>query len=64
MAVDFRKINEVLQEDARPIPNIQEVMDRLHGSTIFSKLDAASGFWQIPLDKSCRHLTAFHTHSG
>lgn len=37
---------------------------QLSGSTVFSSLDATSGFWQIPLDKDSQRLTTFITPYG
>jgi len=31
------------------IPTVDEIMAQLGGAKVFSKLDANSGFWQIPL---------------
>ena len=35
-----------------------------HSAKIFSKLDANSGFWQIPVAKESRPLTTFITPFG
>ena len=43
------------------MPHVDDTLAQLAGARIFSKLDANSGFWQIPLATSCRHLTTFIT---
>jgi hypothetical protein len=43
---------------------IEEVVSRLSGATVFSTLDAASGFWQIQLDEESANLTCFNTPFG
>ena len=40
------------------------MLAQLAGAAVFSKLDANSGFWQIPLAKTSRHLTTFITPFG
>ena len=39
-------------------------MDALQGNVWFSKLDANSAYWQIPLESSAREKTAFVTKHG
>ena len=36
----------------------------MSGAKYFSKLDASSGYWQIPLDEASSNLTAFSTPFG
>ena len=43
---------------------MDETLAQLAGATWFSKLDANSGFWQIPLATSSRPLTTFITPFG
>ena len=47
-----------------PLPTVDDVLAQLNGATVFSKLDANSGFWQVPLAPQSRHLTMFITHFG
>ena len=47
--------------EVHPIPKVDEILGKLSGATIFSKLDANSGFWQIPLSEDSRLLTTFIT---
>ena len=62
--VDYRKLNSVTRKDAYPLPQITDTLDSLHGSRWFSTLDLASGYWQVELDQSDCHRTAFCTPYG
>jgi len=60
ICVDFRKLN-VTVGDSFPIPNIQDILDKLRRARYFSALDCASGYWQVPLAEEDRLKTAFST---
>ena len=62
--VDYRRVNFVTRKDVYPLPRIDDLLDRLHGSCIFSKLDLRSGYFQVPLAHSEREKTAFLTPDG
>lgn len=49
---------------AYPLPRTEDTFDHLQSSLIFSKLDAAAGYWQIPLDKPAREKSAIVTPDG
>ena len=50
--------------EKRTLPILDDVLHKLTGSTVFSKLDASSGFLQIPLDPGSSKLTTFITPFG
>eukprot|EP00731_Ephydatia_muelleri_P005835 Em0003g83a len=62
--IDFRKLNSVTHKDAYPLPRIDETLESLAGSTIFSTLDLASGYWQVELEENDKEKTAFSTMEG
>ena len=46
------------------LPNLDDISPKLQGAQVFSKLDASSGFHQIPLEESSCELTTFITPLG
>jgi hypothetical protein len=50
--------------DAYPLPNITKILDQLGSAKYFSIFDLASGFHQIPMDKTDAQKTAFSTPHG
>lgn len=59
--VDYRKLNAVTTKDAYPMPTIEETLQRLGGHQFFTKLDLASGYFQIPIREEDKPKTAFTT---
>ena len=59
--IDFRKLNKVTEFDAEPMPNMEEVINRMSGHKFFTRMDCSKGYWQVCLPDNCKHLTAFET---
>ena len=64
ICVDLKSLNESVLCEVHPMPKVDTTLAQLSGATVFSKLDANSGFWQIPLAKESRLLTTFITPLG
>ena len=64
ICVDLRSLNESVLRENFPLPKVDENLAQLSGATVFSKLDANCGFWQIPLAKHVQLLTTFITPFG
>lgn len=59
LVIDYRKLNNCIQEDKFPLPNITEILDSLSGSVYFTTLDLSNGYYQCDLDSDSRKYTAF-----
>ena len=45
--VDYRKLNNIIIKNRYPLPNIQELRDRLTGAKWFTKLDQQDAYYLI-----------------
>ena len=61
---DLKPLNENVLREVHPMPKVDTTLTQLSGATVFSKLDANIGFWQIPLAKESKLLTTFITPYG
>ena len=57
--IDLRKLNERTIKDAYSLPRIEDSLDVLNGSCIFTSIDLKSGYWQVELDEKSIPLTVF-----
>ena len=61
---DFTNLNLSVRRERHLLPSIEHLLADVHGAKYFTKLDANSGFHQIPLDRSSQLLTTFITPAG
>ncbi|PIK47551.1 hypothetical protein BSL78_15569 [Apostichopus japonicus] len=62
--IDYRKLNNVTNKDAFPLPRIDDSLDALSGSQWFSTLDLRSGYWQVEMENVDKVKTAFSMGTG
>ena len=63
ICVDLTHLNKVVKREIHPMSSVDESLAKLGKASVFSKLDANSGFWQLPLDEESK-LTTFITPQG
>ena len=64
ICVDFKQLNKAVKRPHCMLPNLDDVAPKMSGATVFSTLDAASGFFQIPVTESSMKFTTFLTPFG
>ena len=64
ICVDLKRLNCAVRWELYPLQTLDDIKPKLGGAQVFSKLDAASGFWQVPLEASSQKYTTFITPFG
>ena len=64
LTCNYQRLNDATIIPVLPLPSIDELLDSLGGSTVFSVLDLASGFFQAAIEPDSIPLTAVCTKTG
>ncbi|MCO5604708.1 hypothetical protein L7F22_058878 [Adiantum nelumboides] len=64
MCVDYRALNKITIKNRFLVPRIEDLFDKLQGSTYFSRIDLKSGYHQIRIVNEDILKTAFRTTFG
>ncbi|KAF0039087.1 hypothetical protein F2P81_009571 [Scophthalmus maximus] len=62
--IDLRSVNKAVIPDKYPLPTVEELASKFHGSSVFSKPDLRQGYMQVMLHPNSRDLTAFVSYVG
>ena len=64
VCLDPRDLNIAIMREHYPMPMLEEISTRLGRASVFTVLDAKSGFWQVELDEESSRLTTFNSSFG
>ncbi|KAE8890608.1 hypothetical protein PF003_g25358 [Phytophthora fragariae] len=62
--IDYRRLNAVTIKDCYPVPLIDDILDVLAGAKVFSTMDIASGYWNVPMAADSVEKTTFTCKYG
>ena len=63
LCVDLTKLNESVKKEKYAMASVEHILAQLTGASVFSKIDANSGFYQVNISEESR-LTTFITRFG
>jgi len=64
LVIDYRKLNDMTIRNSYPLPLISELLDRVKGAKVFTKLDLKSAYNLVRIKEGDEYKTAFRTRYG
>ena len=64
ICVDYTNLNKACPKDSYPLPIIDQLVDSTAYHWLYSFIDAAQGYHQIPTKKEDKEKMSFITHEG
>lgn len=64
LCIDYRLLNRKIIKDRYPLPLIEDQLDQLQDTKVFSTLDLKNGFFHVRIDEASVRYTAFIVPDG
>nr|GEZ21103.1 retrotransposon protein, putative, Ty3-gypsy subclass [Tanacetum cinerariifolium] len=64
MCIDYKELNKLTVKNWYPLSRIDDLFDQLQGSSVYSKIDLWSGYYQLRIREEDIPITAFRTRYG
>jgi Reverse transcriptase (RNA-dependent DNA polymerase)/RNase H-like domain found in reverse transcriptase len=64
LCIDYRVLNRITKKSRYPLPLINELLNQLRRTTIYTKIDLRDGYYYIRVTEGHEWLTAFRTQYG
>ncbi len=61
---DYRKLNSVMHTDRWPLPQVNEILDEMRRSSVFTTIDLFQGYWPIEIDENWKETAVFTFRHG
>ncbi|GFT05794.1 retrovirus-related Pol polyprotein from transposon 17.6 [Trichonephila clavipes] len=62
--IDYRRLNKATRTQFFPLPDIEELLEKVSATKYISILDITRGYWQIPLSPRAQGYASFVTTFG
>jgi hypothetical protein len=62
--IDYRKVNAISENDAFPLPRVDDLIELIGRAKFITKIDISKAFWQIPLSQESQSISSFITPFG
>ena len=62
--IDYQKLNVISIKDAYRLPRIDDSLDAVSSTSLFSTLDLGSGYWHVGMMEVAKQKSAFVTKGG